>query len=636
MYRTPYNRSAYQVSGHHSQIASPGASDTLSLTDLMASFVVHNTTISDALSLTDLMASFVIHTASISESATFTDATVQYFDYYVSAAGNDSNAGTSISAPLLTLAQAKILRTAAGGSKSIALRRGDTWREAYDETATGLTGTTIGAYGSGSPPIINGAIVVASWTKTVGRTNVYETTQSQNGSGSNRSVVLVDGLPSLTRVATIALCDSTAGSYFNADASAAASMISYIHPVGDTNPNSDGHSYEVTIRLAGITLGASGHLTDVEVGPVMNNNGSIDVANSVNVSRAVARFGTKHNTLAAGGVFTDMIALYVDGPSASETGVIPYVAFAADATGRNFTFQRCHFYETTRLITTAFYSHSNTDPSKGFDVGTVDQCIVRSAGAGGAFQANANTMIYTNCCGVMTNAGGSLLSVGADLFTITRLYGTQLVAADLTVTGHNAATPTGAFTNCAVYFANSSKAVRVPVGGVYTFTRCSFALQPANFQNAIYFVATPTTTVTVNRCIIQANNAIDIPTGASYVGNNNVFVRPPTGIGPFATYHGTGFNLSTNMAGWRAATGQDANSIVLTTTPFSGTLTNGDFRVTTASLTGAGHDGDAGPNDHWDYNLRSAQSGPPIAWPVIPVSLSEARSFILSPTTWTY
>lgn len=615
MYRTSYNRSPYQKSGHTSQVVSPTASDTISLLDSMTNVVAWN--------------------KSIAESVTFVESLIQYFDYYVSAAGNDANAGT-LASPVLTLAQVKALRLAAGGSKSIGLRRGDTWREAYDETATGLTGTTVGAYGVGNPPIINGAVVVSSWTKTAGRTNVYETTQTQNGSGSNRSIVLVDGLPSLTRVASIALCDSTAGSYFNADASAAASMLSYIHPTGHTDPNSDGHVYEVTVRLAGITLGASGHLTDIEAGPVMNNNGSFDLANSVNASRNIARFGTKHNMLGAGGVFTDMVAPYVDGPSASETGVIPYVAFASDATGRNFTFQRCHFYETSRLITTAFYSHSNTDPTKGFDTGTVDQCVVRSAGAGGAFQANANTMIYTNCCGVMTNAGGSLLSVGADAFTITRLYGLQTMAADVTVTGHNAATPTGTFTNCAIYFANSSKSVKIPVGGVYTFLRCSLVLQPANFQNAIYFATTPTTTVTMNRCIIQANNAIDVPVGASYVGNNNVFIRPPTGIGPFATYHGVGFNLSTNMAGWRVATGQDANSIVLTTSPFSGTVTNGDFRVTVANLTGAGHDGDAGPDDHWDYNLRSAQSGPPIAWPVIPTSLTEARAFIQNPINWAY
>src|SRR5262249_3332940 len=134
------------------------------------------------------------------------------------------------------------------------------------------------------------------------------------------------------------------------------------------------------------------------------------------------------------------------------------------------------------------------------------------------------------------------------------------------------------------------------------------------------------------------NNVLNIPTGASYTGNNNVFVRGSGSTGPFANYHGTNYDLSngTQFANFRTATGQDANSIVLTSSPFTGTPANGDFRINAAALTGAGHDGDAGPSDHWDYSARVAVSGPPTTWPTIPTTLVQARNYIANPTGWNY
>lgn len=562
-------------------------------------------------------------------------ATAPVPNIYVSAAGDDANMGATTAAPLLTLAAAKTKALTTAGAVRVWLRRGDTWRESYDEQGTARLNTSLGAYGSGSPPVVSAAVVVASWAKTAGRTNVYETTQSQNSSGTNRAVVVVDGLLSLTRVASVATCDSTPGSYYNADASAGASMVTYIHPTGSVDPNGDGRVYEVAVREVAVRLASGGLVTGLECGPAMSNNGAIEFAASAvgcQIRQAVARYGTKHNALLPGGSAADLISLYVDGASASETGVLPLVCYRPSATGYAYDLTRCHAYDQTRKFG-AFYSHSNNDPTAGFTAGSLSQCVVRGGGDATPFGGGADVMTISNCCGVMLTGG--LLAVFADTFEATRLIGTlNWTASDMSVTGHKTTTPTGSFTGCAVSIGSSNRGFLGLSAGNYTWTRC--ALVANNFTFSLRLPSGTTGSLTVNRCLIQNNNCVQVPSGGTYVGDYNVFVRPAGGTGPFGSYHGTTYNLSTNLAGWQAATGQDAHSIVLTSSPFTGTPANGDFRFTASALTGAGHDGDAGPSDHWDYNLRAAVAGPPEVWPTIPTTLAEARTYVLDPTAWDY
>jgi hypothetical protein len=64
-------------------------------------------------------------------------------------------------------------------------------------------------------------------------------------SGSNRPVVL-DNDELMYRRTSAALANSNEGSYYSADAGSANPLRVYINPVGD--PNSAGHTYEVTTR----------------------------------------------------------------------------------------------------------------------------------------------------------------------------------------------------------------------------------------------------------------------------------------------------------------------------------------------------------------------------------------------------
>src|SRR5262245_61207459 len=81
-------------------------------------------------------------------------ATVYYVD---SAAGSDSNSGTTTSRPWKTLAKVSSRAYAAGDQ--ILLKKGSTWREQISVPSSGASGKPIlfSTYGSGStPPLING------------------------------------------------------------------------------------------------------------------------------------------------------------------------------------------------------------------------------------------------------------------------------------------------------------------------------------------------------------------------------------------------------------------------------------------------------------------------------------------------
>lgn len=126
-----------------------------------------------------------------------------------------------------------------------------------------------------------------------------------------------------------------------------------------------------------------------------------------------------------------------------------------------------------------------------------------------------------------------------------------------------------------------------------------------------------------------------MPTTATYgASNNNVFTR--TDIGPYATIGGNFYDLSTNIAGFRTASSQDANSYGYNASVFTGDPSSGDFRVDLTNIIGLGHDGNAGVTEHWDYNEREIVSGPPQTWPTIPQTLEEAVNYILDPVSWDF
>ncbi|GAO03669.1 PKD domain-containing protein [Anaeromyxobacter sp. PSR-1] len=134
----------------------------------------------------------IVDTSGTSRSYTQT-ITVSAFSgttYYVSAAGNDSSAGTSEAAPLRTVDRAMSVALATSGPVRILFRRGDTFSisSAYGITKPGPG--IIGAYGSGNRPVFNVA--------EMGDTNAF----SPRGSGSDWRIMDLDMRGPSTSTAT--------------------------------------------------------------------------------------------------------------------------------------------------------------------------------------------------------------------------------------------------------------------------------------------------------------------------------------------------------------------------------------------------------------------------------------------------
>lgn len=76
--------------------------------------------------------------------------------YYVSSTGNDSNAGTSMDAPWLTIAHVRSRMSSINAGDSVLFRRGDVFVGEMIWTKSGAAGSpiTFGAYGTGAKPIL--------------------------------------------------------------------------------------------------------------------------------------------------------------------------------------------------------------------------------------------------------------------------------------------------------------------------------------------------------------------------------------------------------------------------------------------------------------------------------------------------
>lgn len=86
--------------------------------------------------------------------------------YYLSAAGSDTNTGTSSSAPWQTITKLNTVFYSAGDS--VFFNRGDVFRGTIIVVQSGTASNNIvfSAYGTGLNPVISGAIAVSNWTLT--------------------------------------------------------------------------------------------------------------------------------------------------------------------------------------------------------------------------------------------------------------------------------------------------------------------------------------------------------------------------------------------------------------------------------------------------------------------------------------
>src|SRR6516225_9675489 len=94
--------------------------------------------------------------------------------YYIDNSGNDSNPGTSASAPWQTVA--KVNNSVFQPGDTISFKRGGLWREGLAPRSGGTASSpvTFTAYGTGALPILSGADTVSGWSVYSG--SIYQST----------------------------------------------------------------------------------------------------------------------------------------------------------------------------------------------------------------------------------------------------------------------------------------------------------------------------------------------------------------------------------------------------------------------------------------------------------------------------
>jgi hypothetical protein len=200
-----------------------------------------------------------------------------YYDFYYDPTnGSDVNNGLTASTPKLTWSAISTL-IGTSTNKCVGVARGTTSRE---ECSIGsVNGVQIKPYGSGANPVVRGdeAIASGSWSKTGGRTNVYEQSLALTGgltSGSFFVNVYEDG-KNLVSVASEALCDSTAGSFYIADQTVTPITLKINATGAGKNPATNGKTYEYTKRGSGINLQGDNCCTwDMDTRRQRGNDGS--------------------------------------------------------------------------------------------------------------------------------------------------------------------------------------------------------------------------------------------------------------------------------------------------------------------------------------------------------------------------
>ena len=166
--------------------------------------------------------------------------------------GTAQNCATSSggAGPFNSIANAQSAVTGNQSGNSLLLKSGDIFREQYAVPAYGTSGNpfTIGAYGAGPPPIINGANLVTSWTAT-STASYYAPEPSTSALGRGSLQVFEDG----TRLTqeTAGVSSLAPGQWY---LNRATSQISVYTIAGD---NPSGHTMEVSVRQDCIEDGES-------------------------------------------------------------------------------------------------------------------------------------------------------------------------------------------------------------------------------------------------------------------------------------------------------------------------------------------------------------------------------------------
>ncbi|MEM8986631.1 MAG: hypothetical protein AAGC95_07900 [Pseudomonadota bacterium] len=335
-------------------------------------------------------------------------ATPPAFTYYVDPVlGDDLNTGDSEGAALQTIAEA--LSRATVGEK-IGLKRGAVF---FETAVSALNTLTIGAYGTGARPLIRAddAIAPGAFSQNATHANVYEAAVvSITGGGDHWINVLEDALQ-LQYVASVALCQTTAGSYHVAshtgtDGQALAQTV-YVHPGDSLNPGSNGKSYSCSARQYGVRLtGTNCVIEGVAAQMQTHPDGSLVITGrNGRIEDCEALYGGKHNAYVAGGGLVKNTTVKDAHFNYENTSLV--VAFDPAGDGLDVTFDTVTMANSAgaRQRMTAFGYHTSGGAGQTLGTALIANCRMENCNSwlGGD---DATAMIVEDCIAVDCDFGG--------------------------------------------------------------------------------------------------------------------------------------------------------------------------------------------------------------------------------------
>jgi hypothetical protein len=428
----------------------------------------------------------------------------------------------------------------------IGLAAGSHWDEQMTITVNNVL---VKAYGTGAPPLLDAlsAIAAVAWSKTGGRTFVYQATVTFTTPGTNTWLRVWEDDVSMVRVSDVATCDATANSYVPSSDTVSPATL-YVHASDGTNPGVNGKLYEFNSRNNGYTsYGVSGcRIIGVNTRRGNDNNGSLVVGRSSTVVNCIAYEGTKHNIfLREGCLFPNVSAYeayYAGGGSSM------FVLADTSPTGLSVCFENCSCENPTydssiagffwEAITSGSYSSVNFVNCNGNNISTLFS---------GSGTAHVNISVS-----IGTGLGVGLRMDAASTYIVDQV---DWSGSSDRIIGYNIAGATLILSNSTL---TSSHASPLIIYGTNNNSTCTLynVIFVGNANTVAYYNTGDSQVFTATYCSVPhpANYAwADLGAGDTIVSDYNFY---HTGI----SFKNNGGWV--NVANWITNTGQDAHSTV--------------------------------------------------------------------------
>lgn len=566
------------------------------------------------------------------------------FDFYVdSVAGDDGNAGTSAAAAFETISGLPTLTA----NLRIGLARGGYWDEYLNITS--VAAVSVGAFGAGDAPELDGAgPVTETWSQddAVTYPNVWNITVTHGWSAGGGRMMLWKNGALLKRVASVALVNAEAGTYYSPGDNVWSSATYKVYMHATANPNSDGNTYERTIRHKVINgaynAGIGSVVRDVIVGRQGDNDGAIALGQDSTMERVLAYDGHKHNALQESGVCRN--SAFVNAQPESN---YLHVFYTPTATDMEALYEGCVFVGQTNGLrgTSGVYCHDNSGAAHA--TFTVEGCAFANMGtalSSAAVSFIVEGVYIENCDSALATITGSTSDVSHLLVNKQYLRNSFSAAGTHTVS------------QSAFYLRNNHTFFQLSLSawGDITLDHCTvhfgdWDTTVGSYERNIVNRTTGTGTFSATNCIFIMDNTdttvapvLKLNTASIGIWDNNVYFYKGNQSKSSLKWQVDGVNKT--WAEWQAL-GHDANSILIDETDITfanllnGHPANGDFRLKSGLallLPDNTPVSTLGVQEHYDLNAGAVVAGAPQYWPTMPKTRAEAETYIASPSAWDF